>query len=817
MKNKTLLLIATLCMAFTTYAEKIDVNRVRYAGPFTIQKPIMVDEVDVNSRPFSEESFMNSELALTNLDGAELQAINSIPACNAEYAIHLIGFTIENNEYAKVRININGIKGHRMFVNGKMQRGGELTLEPATHEIVIKYMTKGEANSPISISLESPKDGAFIVREDGKRLYTINDVLHNKRMAGSALSPNGKYMIVSYSINRAGGQSSSQSKIINTATGETVTHLAGRASWMPRSNKYYYNREGANGSELIVVNPETLEEEIFATNVPRGSFRIAPNEQFFVYSINQQGPREREDIYEVIHPADRAPGWRNRSNIAIYDLKSGMMQQLTFGHHNTRAMDISADSRYLLVSTGRHDVTQRPSTNSTVYILDLQTRKCDTLINQDQFINGGVFSPCGTKVLFSGSPEALNGIAKKVKEGQTPSLSERELYIMDIATKQVTPITKDFNPCIQAHTWNPYDNQIYFAAEDKDKVSLFRLNPESGKIQNLNIPEELAMSFSMARTAPMMAFYGQGSSNSDRLYTLNTKKMSYTLVEDLSAETLKDIELGQCIPWNFVNRQGDTIYGRYYLPPHFDANKKYPMIVNYYGGCSPTSCNFESRYPHHAYAAQGYIVYVVNPSGATGFGQEFSARHVNTAGEGVAQDIIEGTTKFADEHQFVNRDKIGCIGASYGGFMSQYLQVKSDIFATAISHAGISDHTSYWGEGYWGYSYSEVSMANSYPWSNKELYVERSPLFNADKINTPILFLHGDSDVNVPVGESIQMYIALKRLGKETAMVLVKDQDHHILDYNKRIRWQNTIYAWFARFLKDDPTWWHSMYAPKSL
>ena len=149
--------------------------------------------------------------------------------------------------------------------------------------------------------------------------------------------------------------------------------------------------------------------------------------------------------------------------------------------------------------------------------------------------------------------------------------------------------------------------------------------------------------------------------------------------------------------------------------------------------------------------------------------------------------------------------------------MSQYLQVKSDIFATAISHAGISDHTRYWGEGYWGYSYSEVSMANSYPWSNKELYVERSPLFNADKINTPILFLHGDSDVNVPVGESIQMYIALKRLGKETAMVLVKDQDHHILDYNKRIRWQNTIYAWFARFLKDDPTWWNSMYAPKSL
>lgn len=122
--------------------------------------------------------------------------------------------------------------------------------------------------------------------------------------------------------------------------------------------------------------------------------------------------------------------------------------------------------------------------------------------------------------------------------------------------------------------------------------------------------------------------------------------------------------------------------------------------------------------------------------------------------------------------------------------MTQYLQTQTDIFAAAISHAGISDHTSYWGEGYWGYSYSEVSMANSYPWSNPDLFVKQSPLFNADKIHTPLLFLHGDADVNVPVGESIQMFTALKLLGRETAFVAVTGQDHHIVDYGKRIQWQ---------------------------
>ena len=133
--------------------------------------------------------------------------------------------------------------------------------------------------------------------------------------------------------------------------------------------------------------------------------------------------------------------------------------------------------------------------------------------------------------------------------------------------------------------------------------------------------------------------------NSDRLYTMDIKKGKTTLVEDLSKEILKDVQLGECHAWNFVSSRGDTIYGRYYLPPHFDASKKYPMIVNYYGGCSPTERNFESRYPHHAYAALGYVVYVVLPSGASGFGQEFGSRHVNTAGEGPAQDIIEGTKK----------------------------------------------------------------------------------------------------------------------------------------------------------------------------
>ena len=467
--------------------------------------------------------------------------------------------------------------------------------------------------------------------------------------------------------------------------------------------------------------------------------------------------------------------------------------------------------------TGSSRLTKRPTSLSTLAILDINSLQMDTLVAEDGFMSSARFSPCGTQVAITGSPEALGGVGLNVKEGQTPNMYDYQLYIMDVADKKVNPVTKEFNPNVDSYKWSQYDGNIYFTAENKDCKSLYRLNPAKGKIEQLPTQEDLVNNFTMAQSAPVMVWYGQGASNSDRAYVVDLKKGKTSLLEDLSKTILEGVKLGECVAWNFVNSKGDTINGRYYLPPHFDPNRQYPLIVNYYGGCSPTSRNFESRYPHHLYAAMGYVVYVVNPSGATGFGQEFAARHVNTAGNGPADDIVEGTKQFCKEHKFVNDKKIGCIGASYGGFTTQYLQTITDIFAAAISHAGISDHTSYWGEGYWGYSYSEVSMANSYPWSHTDLYVKQSPLYNAHKVNTPILFLHGDKDNNVPVGESIQMYTALKLLGKETAMVLVKDQDHHILDYGKRIQWQNTIFAWFAKWLQDDPMWWEQMYAPKTL
>ena len=815
------LMMAVAGVSSLAQAKDVSVDTLRHAGPYVVRQPLMIDSTDVKSNKFDVKKLLDTPLRLELAEQGDVTVGGVVPAGSGHSALHLLGFSVTNAERMSVKISVDGLKDKRIFVDGNQVSANEVTLEPSTHKVVVKYLTTTDGIDTVKVKVTGA-DGKELkvgdIADIKGRSYNIYDVLHATRFSGVSLSPDGKYAIYGKRFTRQGGQTSSATYVRELSSGRIVDERTGGLTWMPRTNKYYYIRTLADRSrEIVAVDPATRQTEVIAENVPEGRFTMAPSEDYLIVYTSESGPAEDRGVYEVIEPEDRQPGWRTRQNLALFDMKTGLQTPLTFGHHSVWASDISADGKKILLMTSESRLTARPTTINTLMLLDVESMDVDTLVCKDGFISSARFSPDATEIVISGSPECLGGIGKNVKEGQTPSMIDQQLYIMSLADKKVRPVTKHFNPCVQNFTWNRGDGQIYFNAEDKDCINLFRLNPKNGNIIRINLPEEMVNSFDVADNARRLAFYGQSASNSDRLYTLDTKSLKMNLVEDLSAETLRDVTLGECRAWNYINPKGDTICCRYYLPPHFDGQTKLPMIVNYYGGCSPTSRNFESRYPHHAYAALGYAVLVINPSGATGFGQEFSARHVNTAGEGVADDIIGATRQFCKEHAYVNEKKIGCIGASYGGFMTMYLQTVTDLFAAAISHAGISDHTSYWGEGYWGYSYSEVSMANSYPWTDKRLFVDQSPLFNADKVRTPLLFLHGAADNNVPVGESIQMYTALKLLGRETAMVLVSDQDHHITDYAKRLRWQNTIYAWFAKWLKDDASWWNEIYKQKDL
>lgn len=824
--KRTILILSALCACCGLFAEDVPVRQFRHAGPYGVKAPFIVDSLDVNSKKFAETELLKTTVSFGNVqdDGGVMDAgvATGSRMDDGTYGVSLAGFYLNSDRYATGTLQISGLGRYEVYVDNEKQTlaGDEvkLTLEPRRYEVVVKYLTSpNETDSLPKATFKTDGDASVTATVDPEKRYTLDDVFDGTRFRSVSLSPDGKYLLTDYRTTFPGGASESFQQVTDRATGQVLIESnCDSYTWMPRSNRLYYTRKGMEGKELVTVDPATRGETVLVRDLPEGWFRFAPTEDFLIFSISEEGPKERDDLQQILVPDDRQPGWRNRSFLHRYDLATGTFRRLTYGHTSTFLHDISEDGRYLLFSCNREELTKRPFSTNRLYRMDLQTLETELLI-EDPFISYARFSPDGKTLAVAGSGEAFGKIGLNIAPGQISNMSDGQLFLYDPVNRQAKPLTKDFDPSVQRFEWNRGDKQIYMQVEDKDCVRLYVLNPANGKINLVPLKEDILSDFTLAASAPELVYFGESVSNSQRLYSVNLKKNVSVCLKDLSAGILKDVTLGEVHDWNFRAAAGDTIYGRYYLPPHFDPARKYPLIVNYYGGTSPTERLLESRYPSHVYAALGYVVYIVQPSGATGFGQEFSARHVNAWGERTGDEIIEGTKKFCAEHSFVDREKIGCIGASYGGFMSQYLQTKTAIFAAAISHAGISDITSYWGEGYWGYSYSALASAESYPWNARDMYTLQSPLFNADKINTPILFLHGTDDTNVPIGESIQMFTALKLLGKPTAFIQVVGQNHQIFDYKKRAEWNKTIYAWFAKWLKDQPEWWNALYPEKAL
>ena len=830
-------------------AETKDVNNIRLDGPYPITSPFMTDSLDSEGKRIDlDEVFMESPLPAPT-SGERLNCnspfILSTPQKGeTEGALYFAGFSIQNTGFAKGKVNVKCESKHKLYIDGNEQ-GGDFELVPGRHEVSIKLLVKPSSKEgdeggfdTLRISVESEQ--ALEINPEGKRYWTNADMMHGERINGVELSSSGKYVRIHKNITYKGGETEGRDIFIDLATGKEFS-LDGFQRWLPKGDRYLRSYRETEGTRCYeTVDPKTGEKSFIGKYTGKGHAWLTDDLKHFLVTIDEKVPEEKnKDVHQILEPDDRQPGYRNRRNYSLYDIETGITTPITKGARNVYVIPNKDASRFL-ISIRSEKLTERPFEFTDLILLDMKTGKADTLVRHDGFIGSFQFSPDEKYISLTGSPEALGGIGNTLPKDKIPSSYEYELFLINLETKEVSCPTRDFDPSVTSYQWSEQDGMIYALCENRDLKSLYRINPKptpnpslkgressplKGEIERVFLSEPyIYSSFSLSEEKPLLAYIGESSMSTDRcwLRDLTPSKggrggQKDRLLCDLNPTRLKDIQLGECRDWNFKAERGDTIYGCYFLPPFFDETKLYPMLVYYYGGCSPVGRLLDSYYNFQEWAAMGYVVYLIQPSGCSGFGQEFASRHVNAYGDYTADDIIQGTKQFCKEHPFVKADKIGCMGASYGGFMTMYLQTVTDIFAAAMSHAGISNPASYWGYGYWGYSYSTTSAAHSYPWNNMELYSGHAPLFNADKVHTPILFMHGGADTNVPINESIQMFTALKLLGRECAFITVDGENHHILNYNKRIRWHDSIMAWFARWLQDDPTWWNSMYPEKNL
>lgn len=778
----------------------------------TVRTPLQGDSINFKGDKFTTGNLLKTKVSL-DFDGgryermvADTAGYVTVAKADKDNLFYLFATNLRAERFMKGKLNVYSPARFEVFVNGESKQVKEtaedslsqvrptavsLRMDPeADYEIVIKLLSSADDKMQPMLKCEFEKEKDFAdvacrMAPDMKRRFSLFNTNFGSRASRVSLSPNGKYLLTRYSDNYDVKRSRTRCELTEVKTGRVILPNANeKMNWMPNSNKLYYTVMGEEQNDLVVFDPATMREEVLLKNVPEGYFSWSPTEDYLIYMLTDEGEKVSGPLKRLLHPDDRIPNSRDRYYLMKYDVATGLSERLTYGSHNVYLNDISPDGKKLLCSTSKPDITRCPFSLSSLFEIDLATLQADTLVAWDAYLGSASYSPDGKQLLVTGSPSAFGGIGKNCGEHPIANDFDTQAFIMDLATKKVQAITRDFNPTVSPVQWNRVDGCIYFDTTDGDCRHIYRYVPKTGGFEMLPLEEDVITSFTLANDNPVVAAYvGGGNTSTGVAYTYDTKKKVSTLLANPMKPVLDKIELGQMEEWNFTASDGTEIKGMICLPPSFDPNKKYPLIVYYYGGTTPTTRGITSPYCAQLFASRDYVVYVIQPSGAIGYGQEFSARHVNAWGERTADEIIEGTKKFCAAHPFVNDKRIGCLGASYGGFMTMYLQTKTDMFAAAASHAGISNVTSYWGEGYWGYSYNSVAAADSYPWNNPDLFTKHGALFNADKINTPLLLLHGTVDTNVPIGESIQLYNALKILGKPVEFITVDGENHFVLDY----------------------------------
>ncbi len=856
-KNLFLIILVILCTPVLKSENiSLPINNLLYSGTVKYSTPILLDSFDINKNKYSEDELLKQNsfdykkinpkegdtLFLTNakyywskgsLDKKGWFVIDN-KSTTPGYSYFVAYLNIK--EFAEVNLEIETYNDMFIDIQGKKNESIKskkdaseskkinLKLEPALYKITFKVLSKNSSPIKFKASLSYDKKFQDLVtfQESYYRGLNIKDLFSGETVNGINLSPTGDYALITMTRQLGEGKSESWAEYWNLLSDYSIPFTpnkdASNYAWGKDDFEVYYTTTKDSETSIWQYDFKLGKNKLVNEGIKDFAFfSLSPTNDFIVYGVNDELKDDKNVLKKIEGMEDRQKEFRKRSQLHLLDLKSKTSERLTYGKQSVQLFDISSDGKELLCGISEPNYTKEPFSKHSVFIIDLSTRQLNYLWKDNSYAIDVQFSPDNTQLLCTGGPESFGETGVNVNDSVLANNYDTQAYIYTIKGRGVQAVTKDFNPTIAAAYWNKYDNLIYFLVQEGTYKKLYKYNPVLKKYDNYPIKEDVILSLSLSKKSSGAVVLAQSSQNNTRAYKLNLQTKNFIMFLAPFDKYMKDIKFGKIEEFDILNSKGDTIQGRIHYPADFNSTQKYPVIVYYYGGTTPVGRNFDGRYPFDIYTANGYIVYCLQPSGTIGYGQNFSAQHVNNWGKTTADEIIKGTKEMLAAHPFCQPDKVGCMGASYGGFMTMYLTTKTDIFACAISHAGISSISSYWGEGYWGYLYSTEATKNSYPWNNPKLYTEQSPLFNADKVKTPILLLHGDRDTNVPNGESIQFYTALKILGKDAELVLIEDTDHFVQKYEQRIKWNNSILSYFDKYLKGRPDWWNDLYPPKGL
>ena len=507
--------------------------------------------------------------------------------------------------------------------------------------------------------------------------------------------------------------------------------------------------------------------------------------------------------YQVL---DELPFWYNgggfvnkkRSRLYLYD--NGSVRALSDEYTGVSLFDISEDKKRIIYSVNRYEDMQQEA--DRLLVLDI-----DSLSAFDISVAAGASHydaqfVDGSRIVITASIHKQYGVNENPR-----------VYLCDLANKTRVELLGSgehsmgdsvgsdviFGPTIRQN--DPViDNRMFFISTLDDSSHIMAIDLSTKEISRISNKRGRISEF--VRYGEGFAAVALRGINGPEIISVSLDGEEDTLT-DLNAALSQEYETSAPRDIFYTNSKGTVIHGFIIPPVNFEEGRKYPAILDIHGGPKTVygNCYFHEM---QLWAGLGYAVIFCNPTGGDGRGDVFADIRGHY-GDQDYLDIMGFLDQVISENDYIDADRLGVTGGSYGGFMTNWIIGHTDRFKAAASQRSISNWLSFFGVSDIGPLFS-ADQTDATPWNDPVRMWEQSPLKYADNVKTPTLFIHSDQDYRCPLDQGLQMFSALRYNGIDTRLCMFKGENHELSRSGKpkhRVRRLREITEWFEKYLKN--------------
>jgi dipeptidyl aminopeptidase/acylaminoacyl peptidase len=483
-----------------------------------------------------------------------------------------------------------------------------------------------------------------------------------------------------------------------------------------------------------------------------------------------------------------------RTHLIVVPLDGGAVRDLTPGDRDVPPFSLGGADDYAVSPDGtevcfarKDDPVEATSTNAELFVVPTRGGAAVKIAGSAGYDGTPRYSPDGTMIAFRAQPRA--GF----------EADRWRLMVYDRRTRATRSLSDDFDRQVGTPAWSPDSRTLYFAAGDNALQPIYSVPAAGGEVKMVR-GQGTFDDLQVSPDGRWLIASKVSATHPAEIYRVATDGSAATPVTRVNDAFLAGFGLRPGESVTYTGAAEKTVQAWIFKPADFDPARTYPLLVLIHGGPQGVWGDAWSfRWNYQVFANAGYVVFAPNPRGSVGWGQQF-VDDVTGDWEGKAYEDIMRGTDYAEALPYVDKGRTAAAGASYGGYMVNWIAGHTDRYQALVSHDGVFDLRSMYTstEELWFVDWEFGGP----PWERPEFYLRASPSRFVSRFRTPTLVIHGEKDHRVPLEQGISMFTALQLRGVPSRLVVFPDENHWVLKPANSVRWYQEVIGWLDRWTK---------------